>query len=377
MMSGEEPGYGMREVFGHGMGDAAGAVSGVDDFGGGSGAADDLAGDAVLRELWAGLRSDLLLEAAVLPGGGPDGGGRGAGGNGLGGDDLFVRESERNGLEITEIRVETEAQERRLGRKRGRYVTIYSEGLKADDGGIHREAVDEVAGWLRKLLPDGVKTVFVAGLGNSEASPDALGPDTVSHVAVNRHLQGHQGEEEDTSGIQICAMSPGVMAQTGLETAGILAGVTGEFKPDALVVVDALAARSVTRLGTTIQLTDTGISPGSGIGNYRQEISREVIGIPVVAVGIPMVVEAAAIVYETVEAVRSALRQEHMDGEAGFLKQLSSREQHELFRELLEKKARPLYVTVKDVDELEKRLSFTLSEAINQAFSGMNRTPRA
>ncbi|MGN0292630.1 MAG: GPR endopeptidase [Lachnospiraceae bacterium] len=350
-----------------------------------------VAGDDVLRDLWAGVRSDLLLESAVLlesgvlPGTGMSGTGRdrcaagsggndrGLDGNGSGGDDLFVREFERNGLEVTEIRVESEEQERRLGRRRGRYVTIYSEGLKVDDGGIHREAVDEVAGWIRELLPEGVQTVFVAGLGNPEASPDALGPDTVSHVAVNRHLEEHG----DSSCIQVCAMSPGVMAQTGLETAGILAGVTGEFRPDALVVVDALAARSVTRLGTTIQLTDTGISPGSGIGNYRQEISREVLGIPVIAVGIPMVVEAAAIVYETVDAIRSALRQEHMDQDAGFLKQLSRQEQYELFRELLEKKARPLYVTVKDVDELEKRLSFTLSEAINQALSGMKSDSRA
>ena len=367
----------MCEVFDDAMGDAAGAR-------GDSGSGKE-AGDDVLRDLWAGVRSDLLLESAVLQGEGMtgderfrdrdgcSGGDRESGKNGCSGDDLFVREFVKNGLEITEIRVETEEQERRLGRKRGRFVTIYSEGLKVDDGGIHREAVDEAAGWIRELLPKGVRTVFVAGLGNPEASPDALGPDTVSHVAVNRHL----GEREDSSGIQVCAMSPGVMAQTGLETAGILAGVTEEFRPDALVVVDALAARSVTRLGTTIQLTDTGIAPGSGIGNYRQEISREVLGIPVIAVGIPMVVEAAAIVYETVDAVRSALRQEHMDREAGFLEQLSRKEQYELFRELLEKRARPLYVTVKDVDELEKRLSFTLSEAINQALAGMKSDSQA
>lgn len=306
--------------------------------------------------LWESLhdlvRSDLVLEAAPLFG------------NKQGTGDTPVFEYEKNGLLVTDVRVESEEQSDRLGRPKGRYITIYSDGLKEDDGGIHQETVKEVAGWIRTLLPEQVKTVFVAGLGNPDASPDALGPDTVRHVFVNRHL----GDEICGMDIQVCAMAPGVMAQTGLETAGILTGVVENIRPDAVIVVDALAARSVTRLGTTIQLTDTGISPGSGIGNYRQEISQAVLGVPVIAIGIPMVVEAAAIIYETIESIRNALQQENMEQEAGFLRQLSREDQYNLFRELLEKKAHPLYVTVKDVDEIEKRLSFTLSEAINQAF---------
>lgn len=316
----------------------------------------DTAKDLEKETLWGSLhdlvRSDLVLEAAPLFG------------NEQRTGDLPVFEYERNGLLVTDVRVESEEQSDRLGRPKGRYVTIYSDGLKEDDGGIHQETVKEVAGWIRTLLPEQVKTVFVAGLGNPDASPDALGPDTVSHVFVNRHL----GAEICGMNIQVCAMAPGVMAQTGLETAGILTGIVENIRPDAVVVVDALAARSVTRLGTTIQLTDTGISPGSGIGNYRQEISQAVLGVPVIAIGIPMVVEAAAIIYETIESIRNALQQENMEQEAGFLRQLSREDQYNLFRELLEKKARPLYVTVKDVDEMEKRLSFTLSEAINQAF---------
>lgn len=334
------------------------------------------------KDLCFQIRTDLLLESAELDVSVQES----AGLNGEGAHDvkleLPVREYEKNGLEITDIRIETDKQAKRLDRKKGRYITIYSDGLKEDDGGIHQEAVNEVADLLRQLLPQNVKTVFVAGLGNPNASPDALGPDTISHVAVNRHLNQHlnqhmnQHQHTDQavrkSDIQVCAMAPGVMAQTGLETAGILSGVTEIFHPDAIVVVDALAARSVTRLGTTIQLTDTGISPGSGVGNHRQEISQSVLGIPVIAIGIPMVVEAAAIIYETIDAIRNILEQEKTDREPGFLNQLSKQEQYHLFRELLEKKSRPLYVTVKDIDEMEKRLSFTLSEAINQALIGMN-----
>lgn len=315
--------------------------------------------DAMARaDWWSRVRSDLLLESAEL----------------LGDEtQAKVMEYEKNGLQITEIRVENDKQAEKLQRPKGRYVTIYSDDLREDDGGIHQEAVDEIAGWIRKLLPEDAETVLVAGLGNTEASPDALGPDTIGHVAVNRHLDSRFRQSD----IQVCAMAPGVMAQTGLETAGILEGVTGRFSPDALIVVDALAARSVTRLGTTIQITDTGISPGSGIGNYRQEISRSVLGIPVIAIGIPMVVEAAAIIYETIDAIRGVYRREKLEKEAAFLNQLSRQEQYNLFRELLEKKARPLYVTVKDVDEMEKRLSFTLSEAINKALSGMNSSSQA
>lgn len=333
--------------------------------------------DSVFQaDLWSRVRSDLLLESAELLGEGIYAealNGKGmkreeTQGEHLKDDGLPVMEYERNGILITEIRIENDEQAERLKRPKGRYVTLYSDSLREDDGGIHQEAVDEIAGWIRKLLPARAKSVLVAGLGNPEASPDALGPDTIGHVAVNRHLENRFRQSD----IQVCAMAPGVMAQTGLETAGILAGVTDRFTPDALIVIDALAARSVTRLGTTIQITDTGISPGSGIGNYRQEISRDVLGVPVIAIGIPMVVEAAAIIYETIDAIRSVYRQEKMEEEAAFLNQLSRQEQYNLFRELLEKKARPLYVTVKDVDEMEKRLSFTLSEAINQALSGMN-----
>lgn len=316
----------------------------------------------IWNDLWSYVKSDLILESAELQADLQEE----KCGETLQRDILPVREYERNGLLVTEIRIETPEQARQLNRQTGNYVTIYSDCLKENDGGIHQEAVDEVAFWIKEMLPGNVKTILVAGLGNQTASPDALGPDTISHVSVNRHLG------QSSVNVEVCAIVPGVMAQTGLETAGILSGVISKFKPDVLIVVDALAARSVTRLGTTIQLTDTGISPGSGIGNCRQEISPSVMGIPVIAIGIPMVVEAASIIYETIDAIRNALRQEKQEKEAGFLGQLSRQEQYDLFRELLERKARPLYVTVKDVDEMEKRLSFTLSEAINRAVAGMN-----
>lgn len=306
------------------------------------------------------MRSDLLLESAKLQE--QQKGRTEKSENGTSSEEkkIAVQEYEKNGLLITEVRIETEEQSRNLGRKPGRYLTIYAEELKQDDGGIHEDTAEEIANWIIKLLPKKAKMVLVAGLGNAEAVPDALGPDTVKMIQVNR-MQVNR--------MQVCAIAPGVMAQTGLETAEILQGICQFAKPDAIVVVDALAARSVTRLGTTIQLTDTGIFPGSGIGNNRQEISKETMGIPVLAVGIPMVVEAAAIIYETIDAIRKVLKQKSNDSEGDFLNQLSKEEQYALFRELLAKKAQPLYVTVKDVDEIEKRWSITLAEALNRAFA--------
>lgn len=308
--------------------------------------------DIIFGDFQKYMRSDLLLESAKLQ---EQQKSRTENGTLSEGKKIAVQEYEKNGLLITEVRIETEEQSRNLGRKQGRYLTIYAEELKQDDGGIHEDTAEEIANWLIKLLPKRVEMILVAGLGNAEAVPDALGPDTVKMIKVNRR--------------QVCAIAPGVMAQTGLETAEILQGICQLAKPDALVVVDALAARSVTRLGTTIQLTDTGIFPGSGIGNNRQEISKETMGIPVIAVGIPMVVEAAAIIYETVDAIRKVLKQKSNNPEGNFLNQLSKEEQYALFRELLAKKAQPLYVTVKDVDEIEKRWSITLAEALNRAFA--------
>lgn len=323
------------------------------------------------------IHSDLFLETAAFQT------------DRSGWPDIRTKEYIKNGAEVTELTIETEEQAVFFGKEKGRYITLYAEYLRQNDGGTHREISMLVEEMVRKLIPEESKQIFLVGLGNAEASPDALGPDVVRQVHVNRHIEAFKEPEnyEKTDHIKtgcikagcikadhkksICALVPGVMAQTGLETADILRAIVDRIQPDAMIVVDALAAGSVTRLGTTIQITDTGIAPGSGIGNHRQALNRESLGIPVIAIGIPMVVEAAAIIYETIDAIRNAMKEENMEKtienckENEFLGMLSKEEQYQLFRELLEEKAEPLYVTVKDIDELEKRLAFTLSEAIN------------
>ena len=161
------------------------------------------------------------------------------------------------------------------------------------------------------------------------------------------------------------------MAQTGMETAEIMMGIIHETKPDLVIAIDALAARSVRRLGTTIQLSDTGIHPGSGVGNHRHSLTYESLGVPVIAIGVPTVVGAAAIVHDTVNTLIQTLAS-HMEtkGMGDFLEQMNSDEQYQLISELLEPEFGPLYVTPPDIDQTIKQLSFTISEGIHQAFFG-------
>src|SRR5699024_802986 len=183
--------------------------------------------------------------------------------------------------------------------------------------------------------------------GNREITADALGPMVVDHLRINRHIVNEYGAAAmgEDHVIRVSALVPGVMAQTGMETQEIVQGVIEETKPDVLVVIDALAARSIKRLNCTIQLTDTGISPGSGVGNYRNGLNRETMKIPVIGIGVPTVVDAATIIHDAVAELLESLEESEMD---------------EFLSELISPSMMTMYVTPKDIDETVKRLSFTI-----------------
>ena len=192
----------------------------------------------------------------------------------------------------------------------------------------------------------------------------------ISHLQMTRHLKEEYGAifcKEHQLPV-LSGIVPGVMAQTGMETAEILKGIVREAKPDLLIVIDALAARSIRRLGTTIQLTDTGIHPGSGVGNHRHSLTKESLGVPVLAVGIPTVVSAAAIVYDTVDVMTETLKKNSGTKETGrYMESLVPEEQYLLIRELLAPEFGNLYVTPPDIDERIENLSYTISESIHKA----------
>ena len=171
----------------------------------------------------------------------------------------------------------------------------------------------------------------------------------------------------------VSAIVPGVMAQTGMETAEIIKGVVRETKPDLLIVIDAFAARNSRRLNRTIQIADTGINPGSGVGNYRNAITKETIGVPVIAIGVPTVVDAVTIVSDTMENLLSALEtSESLKGVGLVLGGYSEAEKYELIKELIAPNLNSMFMTPKDIDETVKRLSYTISEGLNLAFSGQS-----
>ena len=279
-------------------------------------------------------------------------------------DDVKIRgvkinEEDNKELEIhtTTVVIETENGAKTMGKPVGTYITMEAPNMSVPDEDYHREISKELAKHVRRLMGEGEKSVLIIGLGNREVTPDALGPNVVSNVRITRHVireygAASMGEERMN---QISGIVPGVMAQTGMETLEIIRGIIEETKPDLCIAIDALAARSTRRLNRTIQITDTGINPGSGVGNHRNGLNRQVLGVPVIAIGVPTVVDAATIVNDTMENLVNVLD----DSNRG--------EKFQMIREMIPSHLNPMFVTPKDIDETVKRLSYTISEGLNIA----------
>lgn len=261
---------------------------------------------------------------------------------------VYQQQEEDGGrIHISRVLVKNEKGAKALGKPKGNYLTVEAQDMWKNEGGIHREVSEALAHQIRALLKEaGLKkssSVLVVGLGNPEVTSDSLGPQVLGNLRITRTLYADG---------KISGIVPGVMAQTGMEAAEIVKGIVGETKPEAVIVIDALAARSVKRLGTTIQLTDTGIHPGSGVGNRRSQLDAETMGIPVIAIGAPTVVGAAAIVYDAVESL---------------MEEVDEAERYQMVKDLVEPKLGPMIVTPKDIDDRVRRLSFVISEGLNIA----------
>lgn len=208
-----------------------------------------------------------------------------------------VKVDEKNGITVVSVLNDNGA--RAIEKPIGKYITCTVKSFVTDND-IFDGRLDTVAGLIDSLLPENIKSVLVAGVGNLDITADALGPRTNSYVLATRHLvDGKCKSDYFDSFFNVSTISTGVLGDTGIESAEIIKGVVNETKPSCVIVVDALAASSPDRLGTTVQLSDTGISPGSGVGNHRYEISRKTLGVPVISIGIPTVVSTAAITNDT------------------------------------------------------------------------------
>ena len=286
---------------------------------------------------------------------------------------------EEKEIKITTVRIETENGAKAMGKPVGTYLTLEAPNMAAADEGYHREISETLAGFLEKYMKDTEEnqekgySVLVVGLGNREVTPDALGPYVVDQLNVTRHIvqeYGRYAVEKGGSRI-VSAIVPGVMAQTGMESAEIIRGIVNETTPDLIMVIDALAARSTKRLNRTIQISDAGIYPGAGVGNHRSEITKDTMGIPVIAIGVPTVVDAATIVNDTMENFIMALEtSETLKGVGVVLQGYNSAEKYELEKELIAPHLNGMFVTPKDIDDTVRRISYTISEAMNMLFAG-------
>ena len=213
-------------------------------------------------------------------------------------DGVTSCERKTHGFSVTAVAVETEAAARELGKPVGTYVTLDLRSGRADGEDVLQRAARAVGEELRSLLGGAVRSALVVGLGNAAMTPDAVGPQTAEHVLVTRHLLG---ERSLASLTPVSVLTPGVLGRTGIEAAETIRGAVQTVRPDVVVAVDALASRSLARVCATVQLSDSGIVPGSGVGNHRRSLTRDTLGVPVVAVGVPTVVDAATLALDVLE----------------------------------------------------------------------------
>lgn len=240
-------------------------------------------------------------------------------------------EYEDGRIKVSIIQIINDNGVRKLGRPIGNYITI--EGLSLLDGDEDIcEPFSDILHWELMKLINNAKKIFVIGLGNRNVTPDALGPMVVDNLCITRHLLK---EGIIRNKIEISAISPGVMAQTGIESLFILKALCDEVKPDVVLAIDSLAANEVGRLNTTIQICDTGINPGAGVGNNRLKLCEETLGIKVIAIGVPTVISMSCIL----DGIADKSKMDKLHG---------------------------MFVTPKNIDEAVKRVSYTISEAINR-----------
>lgn len=259
---------------------------------------------------------------------------------------------------VTTVKIQDEAGSKAMRKPIGTYVTVESPLMRDGDFEEREPLLLCICGQLEKMI-QGMKqkSVLIIGLGNREVTSDSLGPKMTDALFITRHFKqefGNEFLEENQYGC-VSAIAPGVMAQTGIETGELLEGVVRQTKPDLVIAVDALAARSVSRLCTTIQITDTGIAPGAGVGNRRKELNEKNLGVPVVAIGVPTVVDAGTIIGDHLE---------HVLQKQGY----SEDEIERFINEIMGEETEKVMVTPKDIDCSIRQISEDLAHILNHCF---------
>ena len=279
-----------------------------------------------------------------------------------------VEREEEEDFTITRVEILDESGQIKMGKPVGNYITIEAPALKKADQEL-KDEISKVLAKELKMLTDidkSTKTLII-GLGNRYITPDALGPKVAEKVLVTRHLFEAYNKTEDETMSNVSALAPGVMGVTGIETSEIIKGVVEKTKPDIVIAVDALASRKMERVSSTIQISDTGISPGAGVGNKRKGLNKEFLGVPVVAIGIPTVVDAATMVNDTIDLIINEMKEQSKVGSEFYslLEGMETEDKYTLIKEVLNPYMDNVMVTPKEVDDLINDLSQVIANGLN------------
>lgn len=271
-------------------------------------------------------------------------------------------------LKTTTVKITNKEGEDALGKPIGTYVTIDIKNLKIAEENEIKKASEIVTKELKKILEkhvDKKQDILVVGLGNEYVTPDSLGPKVIKEIDITRHFLKYTPELIDQNTRPVSAISPGVLGTTGIETVEIIKGVVDNIKPKLLIVIDSLSSKSIERISRTVQISDTGIVPGAGVGNARNEISINTLGIPVIAIGVPMVVDAATIASDSIDLFIEKLQN---DGESNdYMNKLKETDKYSIIKEALVPNDYNLMVTPKEVDELIENMKDVVVRGINFA----------
>lgn len=277
---------------------------------------------------------------------------------------------DKNNILTTRVKVTSKIAEEAIGKPIGTYITIDVKKIKSITEDEVNNASDILSRELKVLIDkhvDKKDEILVVGLGNQYVTPDALGPRTINDIDITRHILNYMPELLDKNTRPISAVSPGVLGTTGIETVEMLKGLVDNVKPKLIIVIDALASRSIERISSSIQLADTGIVPGAGVGNTRKEISEKTLGVPVIAIGIPTVVELASLISEGIDIFIEQLQDRAQSNK--FLNELKENDKYEDVKEALNVGDYNMIVTPKEIDELIENMKDIVARGINYAIN--------
>jgi len=282
---------------------------------------------------------------------------------------MEIDKDEYDGIKITRVKIRTKEAEEIMGKPIGNYISIEVPRLREKDIELQERVSKNFANEMKNIADlSSNTTTMVIGLGNWNITPDSLGPKTVEKLFITRHMIDKlEGENEEKRFGSLCAFSPGVLGITGIESAEVIHGIVEKIKPDLVIAIDALAARDMSRVSTTIQISNTGIHPGSGVGNRRMAITEESLGVPVIAVGIPTVVDAPTMANDTIDMLLDTLIAQTDEGSPFYnlLKQTDKGEKYKLIKEVSSPFIGNLMVTPTGIDTIVEDLSRVLAGGLN------------